>query len=357
MQCLSRADLQTVADGEGTEPQRVHAGKCERCRALVDELRRDAARLAAVINSGGEMSAQASARIRQSIASPTTRRGATTLRATSSAAGWRRPAVVSALATAAAIAFVVFGVLPRAGAPTTLSASEVLGRSLQTMSNTNGIELLDYEVVAEGIAEGAWRIEHVIDHDLPTRYRISTYLSDGTLHSALSQDPRRGRRSQLVRVDQRNYIVNVESVQTPVLSLPQMGQALVETAVTMMQATSDQHLTIIEGPSGRQYVVEMPPVTPSRASATLELYRARAVVSDGDFRIQAFEAAGALLRQPFTVSFKLRRQTVRAAADVAPAEFEIPHGPDDVVLDGVASDEPVSELLTTLVRELAHRQR
>jgi hypothetical protein len=355
MQCLSRAELQTVADGEGTERQRVHVDQCLQCGAGVDELRRDVARIAAIVNGGADISAQAGARIRQSIASPTDRRGATTLRGMPSPAGWRRPAVLSALATAAAIVFVVFGVLPRVGAPTTLSASEVLGRSLQTLSNAHGIELLDYELVTEGITAGAWRIEHVIDHDLPTRYRISTYLSDGTLYSALSQDPQRGHRSQLVRVDQRNYIVKVDSVQTPVLSLPQMGQALVETAVTMMQATSDQHLSVIEGPSGRQYVVEIPPVAPSRAAATLELYRARAVVSDGDFRIHAFEASGALLRQPFTVSFKLLRQTV--AMDVAPSEFEIQPGPDDVVLDGVASDEPVSELLTTLVRELARRQR
>jgi hypothetical protein len=357
MQCLSEAELQTVADFEAEDKVAEHIQHCRSCRERVDQMRRDAARLASIINSADGMSSRASARVRQAIAAPSARRGATTLRRTPPPMRWRRPAVVSALATAAMVLLVVFGVLPRFGAPTTLSASEVLGRSLQTLSATRGVEFLDYELVSEGVAHGAWRIEQLIDHDQPTRYRISTYLSDGTLHAALSQDPQRGRRSQLARIDQRNYIVNVDSVRTPVLSLPQMGQALVETAVTMMQATSDQRLNVVDGPSGRYYVVEMPPAAPSSGAATLELSRARVVVSDGDFRLHEFEASGALLRQPFTVSFKLLRQTVRTADAVPASEFEIHPGPDDIVLNGAASDEPVTELLTTLARELARSQR
>jgi hypothetical protein len=357
MQCLSEAELQAVADFEAGDDVSEHVEQCRSCRERVDQMRRDAARLASVINSTDGMPLRASALVRQAIAAPPPRRGATTLRATPPPGRWRRPAVVSALATAVVVLVVVFGVLPRFGAPTTLSAAQVLGRSLQTLSETRGIEWLDYELVAEGIAHGAWRIEQLIDHDQPTRYRISTYLPDGTLHAALSQDPQRAQRSQLVRIDQRNYIVNVDSVRTPVLSLPQMGQALVETAVTMMQAASDQRLNVVDGPNGRRYVVEMPPVATSNGAATLELYRARVVVSDGDFRLHEFEASGALLRQPFTVSFKLLRQTVRTADAVPASEFEIQPGPDDIVLNGAPSDEPVTELLTTLARELARSQR
>ena len=171
------------------------------------------------------------------------------------------------MAVAAIIALVVFGVLPRIGAPTTLSASEVLGRSLQTLSSTRGVEWVQYELVVEGIAQGAWRIEQLIDHDLPTRYRVAAFREDGVVHSALSQDPRRGQRSQLVRVDGRNYIVKVDALQSPMLSLPQMGQALVETVITMMQATSDQHLAVVGGAAGSQYVIEIPPVAPTDAAA------------------------------------------------------------------------------------------
>ena len=305
--------------------------------------------LVSMMNDIGEVPSQVKTRVRQSIAAGGPARGATRLRG-GATAGWRRPALVTALGTAAVIALVVFWLLPRTGAPTTLSASEVLGRSLKTLSAGQGVEFLDYQLVVDGLAHGSWHIQHVIDHAEPTRYLVSTYTADGTLHSALSQDPQRQVRSQLLRVDNRNYIVDVEPMGRPVLSLPQVGQALIETAITMMQASADQHLTV----QGNRYVIEIPPVPPRDGAATLDLYRARAVVrSDEDFRIDEFEASGALLKQPFSVSFKLLRREVWGAEGVPASAFEIPRGPGDIVLQGVSSDEPVGELLTTLVRGLA----
>ena len=94
------------------------------------------------------------------------------------------------------------------------------------------------------------------------------------------------------------------SMHDALVSLPEMAQAQIETAITMMQATSDQKLTILDAPGGRQYVIQMPPVAPKTGAGTFDLYQARAVIDAGDFRIQEFEASGALLKQPYSVSFK-----------------------------------------------------
>ena len=107
------------------------------------------------------------------------------------------------------IALLVYGVLPQFGAPTTLSANEVLMRSLQTLSSGQGVEMLEYEVTMDGMTGGPVVIRQVIDRDNPHRYKVASYHSDGTIASAVSQDPTTQRRSQLFRVDGTNYIVRV----------------------------------------------------------------------------------------------------------------------------------------------------
>jgi hypothetical protein len=214
--------------------------------------------------------------------------------------------------------------------------------------------MLEYELTADGIARGSWRIQLVIDHERPTRYRATTFGPDGEVHAAISQDPVKQRRMQLMRVDNRNYIVDVTPVPNPMLSMPQMAQALAETAITMMQATSDQKLTVVEGSEGRRYVIEVPPVAATNAAATLDLHRARTVVSASDFRIQEFEAAGTLLKQPFSISFRLLQHVVLSGlVQMSPDPFELQTAPGDVVLQGAPSDHPFDEMLTAVIRELA----
>jgi hypothetical protein len=279
-------------------------------------------------------------------------RGSTVLRA-ETRAPWRRLGWVSALATAAVIAAFVFSVLPRLGAPTSLSASEVLGRSLQTLTSGRGVEQLEYEVTLDGMTAGPTVIRQVIDRDNPHRYKVESFGPDGQISTALSQDPVSQRRSQLVRVDGTNYIVRAAGIHNPVLSLPQMAQAIMETSIGIMQAKSDQELTIEDGPNGRRYIIDVPPVTPASPATTLDIFGARAVISGGDFRIQEFDATGTLLRQPFTVSVKLR--THEYISGSMPS-FDIEPEPGDVVLDGNAADDPVTELLTTVLRELGRAQ-
>ena len=121
----------------------------------------------------------------------------------------------------------------------------------------------------------------------------------------------------------------------------------------MMQATSDQNLTVVDAPGGKQYVIQMPPVTPKAGAAgVFDLYRARAVIDARDFRLREFEASGALLKQPYTVSVKLIRQVTRQSAEVSPAEFEIQPGPDDVVFEGEATNDPIFDMMGAMLREL-----
>ena len=305
MRCLTDVEVQAVVDDEATAECRAHATTCERCRARVDERRSQMATLASLADADGMPSSMLEARLREAMAESAVR-GSTVLRPATHTP-WRRLGWVSAVATAAVIALLVYGVLPRFGAPTTLSASEILSRSLQTMSSGQGVEMLEYEVAMDGMTSGPVVIRQVIDRDNPNRYKVASYGPDGTIMTALSQDPLAQRRSQLFHVDGTNYIVRVGAIHAPVLSLPQMAQALVETTIGIMQAKSDQQLTVEDGPNGQRYIIEIPPVTPANAAVTtLDIFGARAVISGGDFRIQEFEATGTLLRQPFSVSVKLR---------------------------------------------------
>jgi hypothetical protein len=52
------------------------------------------------------------------------------------------------------------------------------------------------------------------------------------------------------------------------------------------------------------------------------------------------------------VSFKLIQRSVRPSAEVPPGEFEIATGAGDVVLRGESERDPVSDVLSTVLREL-----
>jgi hypothetical protein len=349
MRCLTDVEVQAVVDSEASEERRAHAETCDDCRGRIEARRSQMATIASLIDADGMPAPGLESRLRDAMHKRSDVRGSTVLRAGKPPA-WRR-GVVPALATAAVIALLIYGVLPRLGVPTTLSANEVLVRSLQTMAGGQGVERLEYEVAMDGMTDGPVVIRQVVDRDNPHRYKVASYRPDGTIATAVSQDPATQQRAQLFHVDGTNYIVRVGAIHTPVLSIPQMAQALVETSIGIMQAKADQQLTIEDGPDGRRYIVEIPAVTPQNPSATLDLFSARVVISGTDFRIQEFTATGTMLRQPFSVSMRLRTHEYLGGA--APADsFAITPGPEDVVLEGQAAEDPMTELMTTVLREL-----
>src|SRR5262245_19163576 len=350
MGCLTDVEVQAIVDDEATDASSEHVLTCVSCQRRIDERRGQMRAITEAIGAAGDVPSGLEARLRHAMTSDQVVRGATVLRGSRSSS-WFRSGWLSAAATAAVVALIIFFVLPKFGAPTQLSASQVLERSLQTLSKTTGVEALEYELSVEGVSGGPFRITQLIDRANPNHYRIASYGADGALQTAISQDPDRKERTQVIQVDGRNYVVKVPGIRQPVLSLPQMGQALLESVIGMMQATSDPTLTEQDTANGRVYIVETPQGQ-ARGGATLDLYHARAVISADDFRVRQFEGSGSLLRQPFSVSFTLITQRV---LDASLADFAIEPGSDDVVLNGVPGDGPIEELLATIVREMGRQ--
>jgi hypothetical protein len=261
----------------------------------------------------------------------------------------------TALAVAAAFVIVTVVVLPKFGAPTSLSASQIIDRSLEQMTGGRGIEILEYELVLastlpqhQGLARGPFHIYQAFDRANPRRYKFAQYDADGVLQWAATQDPAQSRRSELMRVDGQNYIVHISSGE-PQMSLPEILQAQAESVLKMMQLSADEKLTIVDGPEGRSYVIEIAGLPSASGAVPLDLRHARVVIDGGDFRVREFTASGVLFKQPFDVSFTLLRQ-VKAAA-VAPADWEIPAGPDDVVIEGEGSGR-LDDVTNIVLREL-----
>jgi hypothetical protein len=350
MRCLNDVEIQAVADAEAEPARLSHAAECERCRSLVDARRREMTTLQQAASTG-ELSPAFQARMADALGRSHAPRGATTLRA-ASVSGRRRVTWISAATAAAAAAVVMFLILPKMGAPTSLSASEVLGRSLQTMTGAKGVELLEYDLFVAGSMAKAHRIEHLIDHDRAGRFRFSKYAADGSLEASIGHDPATGRRFLVVRESGQGMFINVAPGAAPNVSLPEVMQALIETGITMMQAAKDPTLSVRDTAGGRQYVVEMPTVPNRSSAAVVDLFSARAVVDAGDFRILEFDASGSILRQPYSMSFKLLRRTIRPSAEVSAEEFSAPVIPSDVVIDARADNDPMTDVLSAVVREV-----
>ncbi len=351
MGCLSDAEIQTVVDGEASESVRAHAEQCALCARRVDARRGEMAAFLAFIKSDEPVPSRLDDAVRRVVADQGRVRGATALRGRPPT--WHVRAWTSALASAAVVAAVIFLVLPRLGAPTKLSAAEILGRSLQTLTATRGIERIEYELSVNGFLDGVHHIQQIVDHDRPNRFKLANFGPDGTLESALSQDPLVGRRTQLIRVDGRNFVINVNASQHPIPSIPDMIQAQLEAAITMMQATTNQNLTVTDaGPLGKQYVIQIPAAS-VKGGGLFDIDQARVVVAGPDFLIYELEASGTALKQPFSLSFRLIRRDVRVAAGAPSDEFTIKPGAADVVLEAQGSGDPLGDVLVTVLRELA----
>src|SRR5262245_45507658 len=120
MSCLTDGDVQAVVDGEAGEAVRTHLAGCEQCRSRVDERRRLMADVTGVIEAEGAMPPGLEFRVSEAIRANRPVRGATVLRGQPGRPAWKRAGVLSALATAAGVVFVVAVLLPRMGAPTSL---------------------------------------------------------------------------------------------------------------------------------------------------------------------------------------------------------------------------------------------
>jgi hypothetical protein len=270
---------------------------------------------------------------------------------------------VVAAGLAAAAILVVMLVVPALDGPGTVSASEVLAQSLEQLSHAaaDGVELREYELALEGIPQevmpdqenGTYRIEQVMDHGHPGRYRMSTFAADGALLSAVSEDPAAHRRTSLFRFEQQAYRFEFDVPRVPQVSLTDLERLHNEATVAVMQASGEKILRVLNGAGGKAYLVEIPQVSAPSRAPLWDLQEARVLIDAADYRIRELSVRGMLLKQPYRISYKLIRREIRPASEVAPEEFAVPEVAGALILKGEGTQNPMRDALTVTLRELA----
>lgn len=372
--CLTGEAVQAVADDEADAKARAHVAECPHCRARVEETQRTLATLGALADQLPAPPIDLARRVQRTMQErgPGRERGATTLRTVPSPRAWRAGAWTSGLAAAALIVLALFVVWPGMSRESHLSAAEILGRSLQTFAATSGIETFEYDARFEGLAARALgpdarigdtlRITQVIDHDHPGRFRVMSVDAGQTMRSVLVQDPAQGTRVGRFRVDDHTYFFRFTASPDQAgtfVSLPDLQRACLRALVTMMQTTANQTLTSVSDAGETYYAIHIPPISSNRdaentagETAMLELREAQALIHAGDFHLKELSARGSVLGQPFGLSFTLVRHEATPARQLAADTFTLEPQPDDVRLEGEATNDPAGDVVLAALRAL-----
>ena len=363
MKCLSSAQIQAVADGEGQSSEHEHARACASCRARVSD-RESQVALLRTMSEGVAFPATAAERIEGVLAGARSG-GATRLRPQQAAGGWWRAAWgTAAVAAATVVAVVVVAPMVKEDRGA-VSAAEVLAASATRLSQaiTSGIEILEYELVLDGVpkdlmpdhANGSYRIRQAIDHNTPGRFRFASYSPDGQPFSSIAQDPTSGRRVMLVNVEGQPYRFEVSIPQDVGPSIAEMERLHMQATIAMMQASGDQLLEIVKTSDGDQYRIEVPKIHTPVASPVWDLSEARIVVDANDYRINELSVKGSFLKQPYSVHYRLISRIV--SASVAPEAFDVPSQPGEILIAGQGSVVPARDAMVLALRELTRLKR
>lgn len=356
MSCLNNAEIQALADGEAGETLRQHAESCLRCAARVRDRQALANSLMNTVARIPDVPPHLVNRIDAALAAGQAG-GATRLR-TGARPPRRRAFWSAALAAAAALVAVLF-VVPLIKGPSTVSASEILAASASRLqSPATGIEELEYELVLDGVpkqlmpdhANGTYRIRQAIDHNTPGRFRFASFGPDGQPISSIAQDPVQRRRVTMMVIEGQAYRFETGVPPDHSISLPELERLHMEATIAMMQASGTQLLQVVETPEGRQYRIEVQHTPGGTVSPVWDLSQARVIVNARDYRIMEFSATGTFLKQPYSVSYKLIRQSVVATA--APDTFEVPPQPGEIELSGEGTAVPGRDAVVLAFREL-----
>lgn len=379
--CLTDAELQIAADhgAEADARLRAHVADCPECRARIQETRRTLDTLGALTAQLPGPSIDLEQRVQQTLHAGDTgraprERGATTMRPPQPRVAWHRRAWTSGLVAAALIVLAVFVIWPGISRESRLSAAEILGRSLQSFSATSGVETFEYNVQVEGVASralvpetngGVLRITQVIDHDHPGRYRLMSVDADNTLRSALVQDPARGERTGRFRVDDRTYFFRFTAPPDRArtfVSLPELQRAHLRALVSVMQTTADQKLTTVSDATGTYYAIQVPPTSSAsdengRDQVMWDLSEAHALIDTGDFHLKELSARGTFLGQAFALAFTLVRHETVPSAQFGAEAFTLAPAPDDIMLEGEATNDPPGDVVLAALRALGNKNR
>jgi hypothetical protein len=360
MTCLNDSEIQAVADNESAPDRAAHAAGCVRCGARVTEYRRRVEAARQALAGGATLPDGVAQRVEAAILSGHRGQGATRLRDSATRRPrWQLAGWSAATAVAAAVVLFVF-VVPAIRGPQTVSAAEILAKSVTTLSAApDGIEIREYELVVDGMprellanyADGTYRIRQAIDHRTKGRFRFASYTADGRLLTSIAQDPIARRRTSLFRVDDRYYRFEFSMPSSDIPSLPELERLHMEMSVTMMQASGQHLLQTVQNSAGTFYLIEVPQVNTTNLNAVWDLTHARVLIDADNYKIHEFSASGTFMKQPYSVSYKLISSSI--GAKITPDPFEIPAQPDELVISGEGTANPAADALLGSLRELA----
>jgi len=389
MQCLNDERLQALADGEGSHEDRAHAASCAACGA---RLRARAALMTSIeealnppvelpadfrlkAEATGEQEGRAVAAGEQegrAVATGETGNGATRLRAFPGesrnfrlqAEGSRRW-IYTAAAIAASLVAVLFVVPAVRKGDTTVSASEILAKSVSQLSAVKrGIEVMEYELVLGGVpkemipdqVDGTYRVWQAIDHDVPGRFRFASFTADGRMVSSISEDPIAKRRVAAFSSEGQAYRFDVTLPSgARNMSLPEIERLHMEASIAIMQASGNQLVETIDGPNGRLYRIEVPRVSSPGSNPVWDLTEARVLIDSRDYSVVEFAVQGSLLKSPYSLSYKQIRHVV--GASLSPDAFAVPSQPGEIVVTGEGSAVPSHDIVVLALRALAQAKR
>ena len=369
MNCLNDERLQALADGEGTSAERAHADACAACGARLHDRAATMAALETTLNPpvAVPFRLKADATGHAEAAGHDERVGATRLRRgehpqwRGGRAWWIYP-IAAAAATIVAVLFVVPYVRT---SDATVSASEILARSVSRLSAvTRGIEVLEYELVLGGVpkemipdqVDGTYRIWQAIDHDVPGRFRFASYASDGRMFSSLAEDPIAKRRVAAFTSEGQPYRFEMTlPAGARNMSLPEMQRLHMEASITMMQAAGNQLVETIDGANGKLYRIEAPHVAGPGSNPVWDLTDARVLIDARDYSIVEFAVQGSFLKQSYSMSYKQIRHVI--GATLPPDAFAVPAQPGEIVVAGEGSAVPTHDVVMLALRALADAKR
>jgi hypothetical protein len=353
--CLDDRELQAVIDGVGSPGQQAHADRCATCRQRLAERGTALEAFGDLVNAG-PVPPELERRVLEALEGTTRVAGGTTLRpSTTPRVGLYR--VVLPVAVAAVVAVFVFAVLPRLGAPTEISAAEVVARSAHALGEAVGVERLEYEFRMDGVRSPllsndqdlAAIVRQVIDHD-GGRFLAGKYAPDGTLIAGMAEDPVAGTRTMIVRIEGRRYVTRLALPPGPRVSLPKLARTLVRTWLGLLQASGATSLSLSRTSEGGLFVVQSPQLSVEPGGAW-DLESARLVIDANDYHLVEVDTRGHLLGSAYHVSFRLRTRELGGTAHEG--DFAFQPEPGDFVLDGDASDNPFWDIGSAALRSLA----
>jgi len=349
--CLNEYELQAVVDNEAPAEHLAHVEHCPSCQENLAARRR---LTDSVVDAAGsaDLTDAARARLRTRVVDAPAS-GATTLRTVRKTPRW-----AWGLPLAAAAGFFIYFVLvPGIDRQTTVSASEILGRSQAALSApASGVEILTYDLDLEGVlgdlvpAEQAGRftVQELIDHDHEGRYRLVKLAPDGRIVGGAADDTLRGTRTRYLRVNGRGFLLRFDDAAPTALSIVALKKSALQIFIGLMQTSATQTLREVDRSGERCYEITIPGVAVP-ATSLVALDRARAVVTASDSQLVEFSAAGKVSGQPFTMDFILRSRELKPSGSAVDADFDLTPEPGDVVLQGDATTNPLWDVLTRVL--------